>query len=286
MFVEQKPCNFAGLFYLNSLLVLSMRTTFILLLLLSSFALSCAKKEDDQTGIPHSGYSVITVTNGGSVSGKITMSGERPTLSPIETQRDQGVCGASHPNPAYPGSGTGIAGCVVYIEHITQGKALSTAHATLDQKECAFLPYVQAANVNATLTVSNSDDALHNFHITKGDKTIVNEAQPEGAPPREVQLSTPGVLTISCDVHPWMKGYIFVAENPYYAITDSSGSFTLPELPPGDYSIALWRDNWNLEQVKDNDGKISSYKWGPDFVKKQQIHIEAGKTAEVNFSLP
>ena len=264
-----------------------MHKTYLFIVVLATFALSCAKKDaGEQSELPTSGYQTVAVTNGGSVAGKITINGTLPAISPIETQRDQSVCGASHPNPATPGSGTGISGCIVYLEHIAQGKALAKNKPMLDQKGCQFLPYIQVAPLNAQLQVSNSDDALHNFHITKGDKTIVNEAQPEGAPPREVSLSTPGLLAISCDVHPWMKGYIFVAENPYYAITDSSGMFTLSDIPPGDYSVALWRDNWTLEQVRDKEGRIQSYKWGPDFVKKQQVHVEAGKSVQINFQLP
>ncbi|HYM19840.1 MAG TPA: hypothetical protein VEW28_02430 [Candidatus Kapabacteria bacterium] len=204
----------------------------------------------------------------------------------IETQKDQDVCGASHRNPAAIGNDSGIAGCIVGIEHISQGKAFLLVRHSLDQKGCDFLPHVQIIPVGAMMTVSNSDEVLHNYHIRKGDQTVSNEAQPEGSPDREVQIKTAGLLSVACDVHPWMKGFVFAAENPYYAITDSTGSFTISDIPGGDYTLTLWRDNWNIEEVKDNNGRIGSYKWGPDITKKQQIHVEAGKITPVIFSLP
>ena len=255
-------------------------------LLLLLLLISCAKK-DQQDEIPHPrGYQTITVSNGGSIRGKITLAAAQSAMALIETQKDQSVCGVSHPNPALPGNGTGVACCIVYIEHIAQGKAFTKKQPTLDQHHCAFLPYVQAAAVGENLVVTNSDASLHNYHVRKGDETIVNEAQPEGAPPREVSLSTVGLLSISCDVHPWMKGYVYVADNPYYSITDTSGSFDLADIPPGDYTVTIWRDNWNVEAVKDVEGRITSYKWGPHFVKKQQVHIESGKSSELSVSLP
>ncbi|HET9136707.1 MAG TPA: hypothetical protein VFO76_08715 [Candidatus Kapabacteria bacterium] len=257
---------------------------FFLLLVLA--LLSCSKKDQHDEQAATTGYQTISVTNGGSVHGKITLSTSQSPTPAIETQKDQSVCGVSHPNPALPGNGTGISGCIVYIEHIAQGKAFTKTQPVLDQHHCAFLPYVQAVPIGEKLVVTNSDDALHNYHILKGTETIVNEAQPEGAPPREVNLSTPGLLSIGCDVHPWMKGYVFVADNPYYAVTDTSGNFNLKDISPGDYTITIWRDNWNVEQVKDAEGRIESYKWAPDLIKKQQVHIEAGKAAELPISLP
>jgi hypothetical protein len=62
--------------------------------------------------------------------------------------------------------------------------------------------------------------------------------------------------------------------------------FSISDIPPGDYSLTLWRDSWNIDEVKDNEGRIESYKWGPDIIKKQQIHIEAGKSWQIQFSIP
>lgn len=248
---------------------------------------SCSKKQSDDDGeLQAPGYAAVAVTNGGTVSGHVTLIGEHPVARPIETQKDQDVCGTSHPDPSALGEGMGIGGCVIAIEHITQGKAFAAGKLEVDQKACTFSPHVLIAPLGSSVVVLNSDDVLHNFHITKGATTLINEAQPEGSPAREVTMKSAGLLSVTCDVHPWMHSYVFVAENPYYALTDAQGGYSIENIPPGDYSLSLWRDNWNLEMVKDAQGRIESYKRGPDLVKQQQIHIEAGKPTTTDFTLP
>jgi hypothetical protein len=47
-------------------------------------------------------------------------------------------------------------------------------------------------------------------------------------------LFEPSILSAyKCDVHNWMNGWLFVTDNPYYSITDNTGNFKLPDVPPG-----------------------------------------------------
>ena len=122
--------------------------------------------------------------------------------------------------------------------------------------------------------------------MNRNGETVLNEAQPEGAPPREMNLKQKGLHIVTCDVHPWMKGYIWVADHPYYTLSDSTGAFSLSDVPPGKYKLVLWRDNWDVKEIKNADGNISSYQWAKDISKEQEITIEAGKDVTVDFTLP
>ena len=252
------------------------------------FLSSCAKKEeasDDSNAIFNSSYKVTNLAAVGSIHGIVSLLGAMPNQLVVETQRDQAVCGVSHPNPSLP-SPNGIQGCAVWLEGIKEGKDFGfAANPKMDQTGCEFLPHILLVKQGATIVIHNSDAALHNFHVINGDATIVNEAQPEGAPPREVTLTKAGLHRVSCDVHPWMRGFIMVAEHPYYVITDSLGNFTLENVPPGKYTIKLWRDNWNIESVKNPAGKIISYKFPVDFVKGDSVIVETGKNSQVMFTL-
>jgi uncharacterized surface anchored protein len=42
---------------------------------------------------------------------------------------------------------------------------------------------------------------------------------------------------VDCDAHGWMEGWIYVVDNPYYAITGADGKFTINDVPPGDYKL-------------------------------------------------
>ena len=45
-------------------------------------------------------------------------------------------------------------------------------------------------------------------------------------------------MKFNCDVHPWMFAWVTVVDNPYFAVTDKSGKFTIKNVPPGKYKIA------------------------------------------------
>jgi len=50
----------------------------------------------------------------------------------------------------------------------------------------------------------------------------------------------PGIVTIGCNIHDWMLGYIYVAETPYLARTGADGRARLEGLPPGRYLVRVW----------------------------------------------
>lgn len=250
------------------------------------FLSSCSKKQDEQEGTYTSGYKVIAVTNGGTIKGTVKTDSIQKYLAAIETQKDQDVCGESHRNLSAPNMDRTVPNCIIGIEYVVLGKDFTKHEYTFDQHGCDFHPHVQIVNLGSTIIFSNSDKVLHNYHINRNGETVVNEAQPEGAPAREVNLKQSGLHIVTCDVHPWMKGYIFMADNPYYTMSDSTGAFALSNIPPGKYKLVVWRDNWNVEGVKNAKGNIESYKWAKDFSKEQEITVEAGKDVAVDFVLP
>jgi hypothetical protein len=50
------------------------------------------------------------------------------------------------------------------------------------------------------------------------------------------------MVPFRCDVHGWMNAYVGVLEHPFYGVTDGSGRFSLPGLPPGTYTLAAWHE--------------------------------------------
>ncbi len=246
---------------------------------------SC-KKEEPEVQDTFTDYKVINVQNGGTVSGQILRTDSLPYLERVSIQRDQPVCGDSHVNPSHPGN-EGVRGCIVWLEGIREGKAsdLNTSP-KLQQVDCAFLPHAQVVAAGTPIIVTNDDDALHNYHVSTASETVTNEAQPEGAPPRELILKKKGLHKIVCDVHPWMKGFVMSAEHPYYTVSDSTGRFTLSNVPPGSYTVKLWRDDWRIEELKNEDGRIVSYRWKPDISKEAKVTVTASAEAKVDFTLP
>jgi plastocyanin len=128
----------------------------------------------------------------------------------------------------------------VYVKSGLTGTYPVPAEAkTLDQQGCLYDPKVFGIQVGQKLTIKNSDQTLHNIHALPAKNTEFNQGQPFKDAKFDKTFDQPEVLLhFKCDVHPWMSSYVGVVDNPFYAVTDESGAFTIANLPAGKYTIA------------------------------------------------
>jgi plastocyanin len=188
-------------------------------------------------------YTTADVAGGGSITGKVTMTGAAPALPPEKRDKNPEVCGTTFPNQTLQvSSAGGIKFVVVYLKDITKGKEMTVGAAELNQEKCAYHPHAQAIPVGTVLTVLNSDPILHNVHASLGASTVFNYAMPLKGQKIPKKLSKAGFVKLKCDVHSWMNGAIAVMDNPYFAITDENGSYTIDNVPPGNYTLAVWHE--------------------------------------------
>jgi hypothetical protein len=101
---------------------------------------------------------------------------------------------------------------------------------------------VQIVGVNSDLQVRNSDPMLHNIHSYLEGKTILNIAEPKQGMVVEKKMKKAGAQTLKCDIHNFMRGGLFVAENPYAVVTGADGTFELKDVPAGTYQIATFHE--------------------------------------------
>jgi hypothetical protein len=189
-------------------------------------------------------YRETTVSNGGSVSGRVRLSGEVPSLPPQPVFKHQEVCGSSMPDERLlVGKDGSVQNAVVHLVGIEAGKPIPRdVTAKLDNLKCAFVPHVSSATVGQMLEIRNSDPFLHDAHAQLGSRTLFNVAIPKGRVVRK-PLAYAGVVHLNCNVrHTWMHAYLFVAEHPYHAVTDAAGRFKIEAVPPGKYTLAVWHE--------------------------------------------
>jgi hypothetical protein len=187
---------------------------------------------------PAPAYEEAPVEGGGSITGTVAFQGNVP-LRKIITTKDQDVCGGIREEPEIiVDAAKGVRDAVVYLEQVDKGKPWPTdaPKPVLDQEKCIFKPRVQVIPAGA-LVVRNSDPVLHNTHGFYGKRTVFNMALPNQGQEIETELDRPGTVRVECDAHGWMLSWIYVVENPYYAVTGDDGSFTIGDVPPGDYKL-------------------------------------------------
>lgn len=186
-------------------------------------------------------YKGGTVDNGGVILGTVLFSGDVPNIAITIPQNDQNVCGEDREQPALTvGAETGVADVVVYLKKIDVGKAWpeTDSPANLLNINCRFEPHMQVMR-KGKLNIVNDDPVLHNTHGFYGERTAFNLALPNQGEEIKGSLKRAGFARLECDAHAWMRAYVYVAKNPYWAITDADGRFSLTDVPAGEYTLVV-----------------------------------------------
>jgi plastocyanin len=143
---------------------------------------------------------------------------------------------------------------VIYLESAS-GAVLAAADkkATMDQKGLLFQPHVLVVQTGTTVEFLNSDKVQHNvfWPSISGDKKKGHNmgTWPQGEK-RPFKFTDPGVVSLLCNVHPEMAGYIIVSPTPYFAETGADGAYTLANVPDGDYTITAWHEGKKTQSKK------------------------------------
>jgi plastocyanin len=194
------------------------------------------------------------VAGPGVIKGTVKLSGTAPAPEPINMKAD--------PNcPQDQGARTdevvaapdgGLKNVVVHVVGGLNDKYSPRAEdAVMDQRGCMYRPRVLVAQAGQTVLIKNSDQTMHNIHTYKGPVTLFNQAEVFGMPPIKKKFPSAGdVVKFKCDVHPWMTGFLLVTDNPFFAVTDEHGSFTIRDLPPGKYTVELWHERLGTKQAE------------------------------------
>ena len=216
-------------------------------------------------------YTPGTVVDGGSIGGTVTINGEAPKMEPIPVAKDQEICGNEiADNSLEVGDGGGVKNAVVWIEEISGGKegkgCTKDDPAVLDQKGCVFVPRVLVVNKGSSVEYrSSSDPIAHNTKVVSKFGQGFNKLFPAGAAGEGVVLEQAEMLSVNCDIHPWMTAKLHVMANPYWALTGADGTFKIDDVPAGKYSIKIWH-----EKLKR---------------KTMEVTVEGGKEAKADAAL-
>jgi plastocyanin len=110
--------------------------------------------------------------------------------------------------------------------------------AVMDQVERAFEPDLLVIPVGSTVTFPNSDSVSHQIYSFSPAKRFQLPLY-RGTPYPPVHFDTAGVVTLGCNIHDQMIGYLVVTDAPYYGRTDAKGTWS-GEVQRGRYRISVW----------------------------------------------
>ena len=243
-----------------------------LLTLIALVALGCHSPTPTQPAQPAAvQYFKVDPATAGRIHGTIHFTGKKPTPKLIDMSNDP-ACVDAHKGKPYDESlligphGT-VANAFVYIEKGLEGKTFETPSTpvVINQQGCWFRPRVLGIQVGQPFQVVNSDPVTHNIHPMPAMNHEWNHSQGPGDDPITRKFTKPEIMIpVKCNIHSWMHAFIGVLDHPYFATTNDDGSFTLPNLPPGTYTVAVWQEKLGTQ--------------------RQQITVAPGQNIAADFS--
>ena len=142
-----------------------------------------------------------------------------------------------------------VSPAVVYLSRMgAKGRAIELKAGAVSGREIAlvnqqglqFTPRVQAIVLGQSVRFGNKDGETHNVHvITRG--LAFNQSM---APGNSVDFTPdrPGVMTLACDIHSHMRGFVVVSPTPWVQVCSRQGRFRLEDVPDGRYELTVWHE--------------------------------------------
>jgi Carboxypeptidase regulatory-like domain len=207
-----------------------------------------------------SGYKEMAVTDGGTITGKVTLKGPvpEPRVFPLALYPFGPYCNKN--KKISDGEGNvrisefdvaadgGMKDVVVAVEEVKRGKPFNPIVAKLVARDCEFLPFVSIVQAHSSFVMTNEDPIIHNAQLYQSEKgnlllTVPNSPHSTGTFPINFEKHKK-IYQMICGMHEFMQTWGYAVDNPYYALTDGDGNYTIDGLPPGKYEVIAWRPHF------------------------------------------
>lgn len=152
-------------------------------------------------------------------------------------------------NPACPSEpvrfGVGpLPGAVLLLEGIAEGAPLVPTDAAIALGGCGAEPRVQVATVGGVVSASARDGQAHDLQMILWDgyRDLGRLSLPADGTEVERRLRLPGLVHLRCDDHPAARGWVWVMEHPYHALSGPDGAYRIGDIPSGRYVLHVWHE--------------------------------------------
>lgn len=220
--------------------------------------LGCSKKSEEQpaANAPAAAPAATPIdpATAATVSGTVKYDGTAPKAAKIDMSQDPACQGGNTAENVVVVGGN-LENVFVYVKDGLGNRTFDVPAqpVTLDQSGCRYKPHVLGVMAGQTITINNDDPTTHNIHPTPKDNREWNESQAPKAPALEKSFAREEImLPVKCNQHPWMRMFVNVVKNPFYAVTGPDGKYEIKGLPPGDYTIAFVH-----EKLGEQDQKVT-----------------------------
>ena len=124
--------------------------------------------------------------------------------------------------------------------------------ALMDQISKQFIPNVLIVRPGQPVKFHNGEDMNHNvtvFRRTSGAEVF--NASTEPGQTFTHAFDRLGQYDVRCDIHEGMEATVIVARGPMTTIAGDDGSFSMPNVAPGSYTVSVTFQGQTVEQALD-----------------------------------
>ena len=140
----------------------------------------------------------------------------------------------------------------------------------MDQLDKAFVPHVLAVQTGTTVDFPNNDTINHHVYSFSPAKTFQLKLFKNDTSKHSVDFDRPGVVTMGCNIHDWMLGYIFVVDTPWFGVSDDRGHVRIDLPDAGTYTLKLWQPRANEDLGKLDRSIVAGH-------AAQDVQLQLGK---------
>ena len=184
------------------------------------------------------------------MTGRFLLSGPKPTAKRIEVDKDAEVCGKHElfDESLVVGDDGGIANIVIWVSTKNAAEKSWTEEqrqtkVVLETKNCRFQPHTLAMHAGQTLSIRNSDRAGHNTNVSfMANGSFCPIISPSDVSNIVVEQSEAVPVRVTCNIHPWMNGYLVVRPNSLFAVSGTDGKFEMKDVPARELEFQVWQE--------------------------------------------
>jgi hypothetical protein len=223
--------------------------------------------------VPAHSYDVIEIEHGGMIEGRVTLDGRVPEPKGFNliTFPDPAYCGRISNGRGWRllrdfvvDPDGGLKDAIVLLEGVEAGKPFEMSVPLIEARDCMFQPFMTVVRNGHAVEVVNMDPVMHdiqgyetsieagarvmfntplvmNFQHRRGDIHAMHNHAPGKSLVGPIYLNK-GRRTfyMQCGFHAFMESWAMAVNNPYYAVTDVNGRFSIENIPPGTYQLIVW----------------------------------------------
>ncbi len=248
-------------------------------------------------------YEVIDVRHGGTIEGRVTLDGPVPEPKGFNliTFPDPAYCGRISNGRGWRllrdfvvGHQGGLKNAIVLLEGVEAGKPFEVSVPLIEARDCLFQPFMTIVRNGHAVEVINMDPVMHdiqgyetspeagarvlfntplvmNHQHRRGDIHATHNHAPGASLVGPIYLNK-GRRTfyMQCGFHAYMESWAMAVNNPYYALTDAGGNFSIDGIPPGTYQLVVWHP-------QTGPGTTRTVVVHPDGKLREQLSLPAPK---------